>query len=109
MEYTSIRYIPTGNIFKMPTEDVKEILKTDRGNFEIVGGENIPEEKQEIDETTTYDMVVDDDADEAFKKNLEKMKVAELIKFCNEHNIEFDKNDKKADLVKKILDNTNKE
>lgn len=108
MEYTSIKYIPTGNIFKMPTEDVKEILKTDRGNFEIVGGENIPEEKQEIDETTTYEMVVDD-ADEAFKKNLKKMTVPELIEFCNEHNIVFDKNDKKADLIQKIIDETNKE
>ena len=108
MQYTSIKYIPTGNIFKMPTSNAEEILKTDRGNYEIVGGENIPEEKQEAEVTETYDMVVEDDTqndnsesqdvqetnqdvaeqDKKFTKtSLKATKIEELVKLCEEKNI----------------------
>lgn len=124
MQYTSIKYIPTGNIFKMPTSNAEEILKTDRGNYEIVGGENIPEEKQEAEVTETYDMVVEDDTqndnsesqdaqetnqevveqDKKFTKtSLKAMKIEELVKLCEEKNISVLENDKKADLIEKLL------
>ena len=124
MQYTSIKYIPTGNVFKMPTSNAEEILKTDRGNYEIVGGENIPEEKQEAEVTETYDMVVEDDTqndnsesqdvqetnqdvveqDKKFTKtSLKAMKIEELVKLCEEKNICVLENDKKADLIEKLL------
>ena len=124
MQYTSIKYIPTGNIFKMPTSNAEEILKTDRGNYEIVGGENIPEEKQEAEVTETYDMVVEDDTqndnsesqdvqetnqdvveqDKKFTKtSLKAMKIEELVKLCEEKNISVLENDKKTDLIEKLL------
>ena len=124
MQYTSIKYIPTGNIFKMPTSNAEEILKTDRGNYEVVGGENIPEEKQEAEVTETYDMVVEDDTqndnsesqdvqetnqdvveqDKKFTKtSLKAMKIEELVKLCEEMNISVLENDKKADLIEKLL------
>ena len=124
MQYTSIKYIPTGNIFKMPTSNAEEILKTDRGNYEIVGGENILEEKQEAEVTETYDMVVEDDTqndnsesqdvqetnqdvveqDKKFTKtSLKAMKIEELVKLCEEKNIRVLENDKKADLIEKLL------
>ena len=124
MQYTSIKYIPTGNIFKTPTSNAEEILKTDRGNYEIVGGENIPEEKQEAEVTETYDMVVEDDTqndnsesqdvqetnqdvaeqDKKFTKtSLKAMKIEELVKLCEEKNISVLENDQKADLIEKLL------
>lgn len=125
MQYTSIKYIPTGNVFKMPTSNAEEILKTDRGNYEIVGGENIPEEKQEAEVTETYDMVVEQDDNtqddnsesqeeistqddvESIKRftktSLKSLKVEQLVELCKEKNIEVTEDDKKADLIEKLL------
>lgn len=122
MEYTSIKFIPTGNIFKMPTKDAAEILKNDRGNYEIVDGKDIPEEKEEIQETTTYEKVVEEETEteiteeveeeteaqneqieEINENTLKKMKVPELIQYCENNNIKFEKDDKKNDLIQKIL------
>ena len=119
MQYTSIKFIPTGNIFKMPTENAKEILKDDRGNFyEIVEGVDIPKEVEEVKETNTYNMVVEEEqtvkADEEtsteaveekpLEEKLADMKVAELATYCDEHEIKYNKSDKKADLIQKILE-----
>jgi hypothetical protein len=119
MQYTSIKFIPTGNIFKMPTENAKEILKADRGNFyEVVGGVDIPKEVEEVKETNTYNMVVEEEqtvkADEEtsteaveekpLEEKLADMKVAELATYCDEHEIKYKKSDKKADLIQKILE-----
>lgn len=119
MQYTSIKFIPTGNIFKMPTENAKEILKDDRGNFyEVVEGVDIPKEVEEVKETNTYNMVVEEEqtvkADEEtsteaveekpLEEKLADMKVAELATYCDEHEIKYKKSDKKADLIQKILE-----
>ena len=119
MQYTSIKFIPTGNIFKMPTENAKEILKDDRGNFyKVVEGVDIPKEVEEVKETNTYNMVVEEEqtvkADEEtsteaveekpLEEKLADMKVAELTTYCDEHEIKYKKSDKKADLIQKILE-----
>ena len=141
IEYTEIKYIPTGNVFKLPVEEAKEVLETDRGNFEIVGGVDIPEEKQTVEETTTYNMVVDttteatpetnnvpqvtettvpetveetttttapDTTAEAEKTKftktaLKSKSVNELVELCEARNIEVSEDDKKANLIDKLL------
>ena len=117
MQFTSIKFIPTGNIFKMPTQNAKEILKDDRGNFyEVVEGVDIPKEVEEVKETTTYNMVVEETVkaeeetsteaveEKPLEEKLAGMKVAELATYCDEHEIKYNKSDKKADLIKKILE-----
>ena len=60
IEYTKLKYIPTGNVFNLPSEDAREVMKTDRGNFEVVGGKDITEKEPQVEETTTYNMVVEE-------------------------------------------------
>lgn len=60
IEYTKLKYIPTGNVFNLPSEDAREVMKTDKGNFEVVGGKDITEKEPQVEETTTYNMVVEE-------------------------------------------------
>lgn len=102
-----LKYVPTGIIFSMPKEDAVEIMKTDRGNYEAVDFK-FPEAK-EIVETTTFEQVVESDEEkeydrEAREKELKKLKVADLIAFCDENKIAYAETDKKADLIEKIIE-----
>ena len=60
IQYTDLRFIPTGIVFHLPVNDAKEVLASDRGNFEVVGGVDIAEDEAEIEETSTYNKVVGD-------------------------------------------------
>ena len=64
MQYTKLKFIPTGNVFNLPTKDAKEILKDDRGNFIVVGGTKIPDKKNEVIQTSTYELVVNEEKNE---------------------------------------------
>lgn len=102
-----LKYVPTGIIFSMPKEDAIEIMKTDRGNYEAVDFK-FPEAK-EIVETTTFEQVVESDEEkeydrEAREKELKKLKVADLIAYCDENKIAYAETDKKADLIEKIIE-----
>lgn len=113
IQYTDLRFIPTGIVFHLPVEDAKEVLASDRGNFEVVGGVDIAEDEETIEETSTYNKVVgdgqnDDDSqgDEKVKLSktaLKAMKVEELVKLCEELKVEVTEDDKKADLIEKLL------
>lgn len=103
----SLKYIPTGIVFKMPEQDAVEIMKTDRGNYEAVDFV-FPEEKPLI-ETTTFEQVVEEQTEEetekqtSEEKDLNALKVSELVAYCDENEIEYSKDDKKADLIAKII------
>lgn len=102
-----LKYVPTGIIFSMPKEDAIEIMKTDRGNYEAVDFK-FPEAK-EIVETTTFEQVVESDEEkeydrEAREKELKKLKVADLIAYCDKNKIAYAETDKKADLIEKIIE-----
>lgn len=102
-----LKYVPTGIVFSMPKEDAIEIMKTDRGNYEAVDFK-FPEAK-EIVETTTFEQVVESDEEkeydrEAREKELKKLKVADLIAYCDENKIAYAETDKKADLIEKIIE-----
>ena len=113
IQYTDLRFIPTGIVFHLPVEDAKEVLASDRGNFEIVGGVDIAEDEETIEETSTYNKVVgdgqnDNDQNEENRPKLSKtalkaMKVEELVKLCEELKVEVLEEDKKADLIEKLL------
>lgn len=114
IQYTDLRFIPTGIVFHLPVEDAKEVLASDRGNFEVVGGVDIAEDEESIEETSTYNKVVgdgqnDDDSQDdkngpkLSKEALEAMKVVDLEKLCEELKVEVNKKDKKADLIEKLL------
>ena len=114
IQYTDLRFIPTGIVFHLPVEDAKEVLASDRGNFEVVGGVDIAEDEETIEETSTYNKVVgdgqnDDDSQgdenrpKLSKTALKAMKVEELVKLCEELKVEVLEEDKKADLIEKLL------
>ena len=113
IQYTDLRFIPTGIVFHLPVNDAKEVLASDRGNFEVVGGVNIAEDEAEIEETSTYNKVVgdgqnDNDQNEEDRPKLSKtalkaMKVEDLVKLCEELKVEVLEEDKKADLIEKLL------
>jgi hypothetical protein len=113
IEYTDLRFIPTGIVFHLPVNDAKEVLASDRGNFEVVGGVDIAEDEETIEETSTYNKVVgdgqnDNDQNEENRPKLSKtalkaMKVEELVKLCEELKVEVLEEDKKADLIEKLL------
>ena len=50
IQYTDLRFIPTGIVFHLPVNDAKEVLASDRGNFEVVGGVDITEDEEIIEE-----------------------------------------------------------
>lgn len=103
-----VRFIPTKVILTIPEPDLIEILKNDRGNFEVIDKNfKLPQEEVVL-ETTTFEQVVEKEETEEYdrearEKELKKMKVAELIAFCDEKNIAYDEQDKKADLIEKII------
>ena len=113
IQYTDLRFIPTGIVFHLPVEDAKEVLASDRGNFEVVGGVDIAEDEETIEETSTYNKVVgdgqnDNDQNEENRPKLSKtalkaMKVEDLVKLCEELKVEVLEEDKKADLIEKLL------
>ena len=131
IEYTKLKYVPTGNIFTLPTEDAREVMKTDRGNFEVVGGKDITEKEPQVEETTTYNLVVEEsteatteatvttdntpapqenkagatatEASKLTKTALKAMNIEALVTLCKEKNIEVLEDDKKADLVEKLF------
>ena len=114
IQYTDLRFIPTGIVFHLPVNDAKEVLASDRGNFEVVGGVDIAEDEETIEETSTYNKVVgdgqnDDDSQgdenrpKLSKTALKAMKVEELVKLCEELKVEVLEEDKKADLIEKLL------
>lgn len=72
MNYTKIKFKPTGNIFNLPVKDAEEILKTDRGNYEIVGGVNIPKPTQTQTKTSTFKKVVVDESQTKAEAETEK-------------------------------------
>ena len=113
IQYTDLRFIPTGIVFHLPVNDAKEVLASDRGNFEVVGGVDIAEDEETIEETSTYNKVVgdgqnDNDQNEEDRPKLSKtalkaMKVEDLVKLCEELKVEVLEEDKKADLIEKLL------
>ncbi len=103
-----VRFVPTKVVMAIPEPDLIEILKRDRGNFEVIDKNfKIPEEKQVV-ETTTFEQVVEEAEEkeydrEAREKELKKLKVADLIAYCDENKIAYAETDKKADLIEKII------
>jgi hypothetical protein len=114
IQYTDLRFIPTGIVFHLPVNDAKEVLASDRGNFEVVGGVDITEDEEIIEETSTYNKVVGDDQNDddsqgdenepkLSKTALKAMRVEELVKLCEELKVEVTEEDKKANLIEKLL------
>ena len=105
-----VKFIPTKIIMSIPEPDLIELLKNDRGNFEIIDNDFDAPKEEIVVETTTYDQVVENNEDnpatsyeELREKELKKLKVTELIAFCDEKQIAYEKTDKKADLIEKII------
>ena len=107
-----IKFVPTGNIFNIPQEEATEIFLNDRGNYEILDKNFVLPPENDVVETTTFEQVVEEDKADEQKDNkqeltyrdvIEKMKVSELIAYCDKNKIEYDKRAKKSDLIDKIL------
>lgn len=53
-----IKYKPTGIVFDLPETNVRELMKKDKGNYEVLDKKFVPDEEPIIEETTTYNQVV---------------------------------------------------
>lgn len=106
-----VKYVPTKVVLTIPEPDLVKILKNDRGNFEVLDKNfNLPREK-EVVETTTFEQVVEEDKvtednqkQPTREEELNAHKVVELIAYCDDKKITYTKNDKKADLIAKIIE-----
>ena len=73
-----IKYKPTGIIFDLPETNVRELMRKDKGNYEVLDKKFVPDEEPIIEETTTYNQVVIEEQVEASKtKPKAKKKVEE--------------------------------
>lgn len=117
MEYLNIMFKPTKQVFKLSKEKCLEIISEDKErNYKILdeGFEEISE--QEEIQTSTYNQVVIESSEnnktpeeiEEEKQNLiikyKEFTVPQLKTYMSENNIEFDKSDKKDDLIIKIVE-----
>lgn len=53
-----IKYKPTGIVFDLPETNVRELMRKDKGNYEVLDKKFVPDEEPVIEETTTYNQVV---------------------------------------------------
>ena len=53
-----IKYKPTGIVFDLPETNVRELMRKDKGNYEVLDKKFVPDEEPIIEETTTYNQVV---------------------------------------------------
>ena len=60
-----IKYKPTGIVFDLPETNVRELMKKDKGNYEVLDKKFVPDEEPIIEETTTYNQVVVEEKVEA--------------------------------------------
>lgn len=73
-----IKYKPTGIVFDLPESNVRELMRKDKGNYEVLDKKFVPDEEPIIEETTTYNQVVVEEKVEAPKvKPKAKKKVEE--------------------------------
>lgn len=59
-----VKFIPTKVIMSVPEPDLIELLKNDRGNFEIIDDNFKAPKEEKVVETTTYDQVVEEEKEE---------------------------------------------
>lgn len=131
--YAQLLFKPTKNVFKIPRDEAIEIYRNDTFNYEILGEDLTPPvveettvsqqvleddtQEQPIENVITdvvvvakenkaADVVEDDIVTEAQETEtaLNKLKVADLIATCEARGIKYNSSDKKADLIKKILE-----
>ncbi|MBQ6516805.1 hypothetical protein IJI31_06460 [bacterium] len=103
-EEFKVMYIPTKVVFTLPKPDLDNIMKNDRGNYKVLDERyELPKEEFVI-ETSTYEKVVSEYDSEARKKELNKMKVLELMDFCDKNNITYEESYKKADFINAIVE-----
>lgn len=108
-----IKFIPTGNVFTLPEADIDEILKNDRGNYQVLD-KNYKYKKTmtKIPELTVLDQVLDgdtnnDSGDEQPDKRLQELKNTKkenLVKYCEDNKIEIAKNANKEEIINAILE-----
>lgn len=58
IKYGHLKFIPTGNVFKMPYEDAVKIMKSDEDNYEILGEKKV--KASVIDDEGIFKQVVVD-------------------------------------------------
>lgn len=63
-EYLHIKYIPTGNCFEIPKKEAEEILKNDRGNYEVLDEGYVEETADKNTQTSLYNKIVIGSEDE---------------------------------------------
>ena len=68
-----IKYKPTGIVFDLPEKNVRELMRKDKGNYEVLDKKFVPDEEPVIEETTTYNQVVVEEATKTKPKAKKKV------------------------------------
>lgn len=84
MKEFAIKFIPTGNVFTLPESEIDEILKNDRGNYEVIdkdyrskkGAKNEPERTilEQVLDNDQNDNPIDEVIEEQSQKSKTKRK-----------------------------------
>ena len=113
-----IKFIPTGNVFSLPEAEIDELVKIDRGNYEVLDKDYVFKKKGNVlSEPTVLEQVMDDtntnenndensgdQNDQDVVRGLEDYTVDELKKFAEENNLK--KSGSKAELLERCIEFT---
>ena len=101
-----IVYIPTGNAFTLPDEEVLKIMASDRGNYKIVEGGLQKEAQEQLSPQTVKELVTKQpEKEEEVKEeefNYDTLSKNELCAVARKLNITVTNRDTKATLLEKI-------
>ena len=101
MKEYRIRFKPTNNVFALPEEEIRRILKEDRGfNYEILDKDFVVEPQEAFSITTTFEQVVEEETVRGF----EDYTADELREFCKANDLKVSGN--KSELLKRCLEFT---
>lgn len=101
-----IVYIPTGNVFTLPDEEVLRIMSSDRDNYKIVEGGLQKEAEDKLPPQTVKELVTKQPEPEEEPKeqplDYDTLSKNELVAVAKKLNITVTNKDTKATLLDKI-------
>lgn len=107
-----IVYIPTGNVFTLPDEEVLKIMSSDRGNYKVLEGGLQKESQDKLPPQTVKELVVQkpEPEEEPQEQPLDWSTLSknELVAAAKKFNITVTNRDTKATLLDKIYEKLGK-
>lgn len=108
-----IVYIPTGNAFTLPDDEVLKIMASDRGNYKIIDGGLQKEAQEQLPPQTIKELVMqqpEKEEEEPQEQPLDWSTLSknELVAAAKKFNITVTNRDTKVTLLEKIYEKIGK-